>query len=495
MFESDSKFRKKQHSAAGGEPAAELPTSALGRLRLLVALDALLVEGSVTGAARSLDMGVPAMSRLLAQLRALYDDELVTRAGRRLVPTPFAEEMRPRVRALAAEAAELMQPKAAQQRERRASSVALKPPLVQHAPLAMKPTPLIEGAPDLGVIARRLAGIDADAAPKQRLARYIATIGAGVGHTRPLTEEEARDAMGIVLAGEADPIQIGALLVAMQYRGVTANELAGMVSAARRDFVPLNGGAPAADLDWPAYLSPRNTNPPWFLLAALLAARAGHRVLLHGFGRGLGPLDDALDAMAIPFCLSPDEAAGALETGGIAFLPLSAADQQLQALISLYRLFEMRSPLNLVVQLLNPLGARHTLLGVPSAGGRTLQRDAAARLDWPRLVAVGSNRDVAQATPFRTMPLAILDGSRTEEVSIPPVSPRLSSNTRSGFTALEYCVGLWTGRVRDDYAAETVVATAALALVAASGDRLDYDQAREHTRALWSRRNDRSVTR
>src|SRR5690554_6505014 len=162
MFESDSKFRKKQHSAAGGEPAAELPTSALGRLRLLVALDALLVEGSVTGAARSLDMGVPAMSRLLSQLRALYDDELVTRAGRRLVPTPFAEEMRPRVLALAAEAAELMQPKAVQQRERRASSLALMPPLVQHAPRAMRPTPLIEGEPDLGVIARRLAGIDAD---------------------------------------------------------------------------------------------------------------------------------------------------------------------------------------------------------------------------------------------------------------------------------------------------------------------------------------------
>ncbi|MEO3386737.1 glycosyl transferase family protein [Mesorhizobium sp. CAU 1741] len=467
----------------------ELPTSPLGRLRLLVALDALLVEGSVTAAARALDMGVPAMSRLLSQLRALYDDDLVTRTGRKLVPTPFAETLRPRVRALAAEAAELVHPKAVQERERRAGGSGLKPPLVQHAPLAMKPTPLIEGQPDHGVIVRRLAGIDGAAEPKQRLARYIATIGAGVGQTRPLTQDEAQDAVGIVLEGEADPIQIGALLVAMQYRGVTANELAGMASAARRNFIAIGTSSPAADLDWPAYLSPRNTNPPWFLLAALLVARAGHRVLLHGFGRGLGPLHEALDATGIPLCLSVDEAATTLRGGGIAYMPLSAADQQLQALMSLYRLFEMRSPLNMVVQLLNPLAAPRTIVGVPSAAGRTLQRDAAAALGWPGLLAVGSNRDVAQATPFRAMPLALLEAGHTKELSVRPVLPRLSSKARSGFTAAEYCLGLWDGRVRDDYALETVIATAALALMICGPRDSDFDQARRLARDLWSDRN------
>src|SRR5690606_8909323 len=145
-------------------------------------------------------------------------------------------------------------------------------PIVQHPPLAMKPTPMIEGEPDLGMIARRIAAIGPDAEPKRRLAGYIATIGAGAGRSRPLSEDEAADAFRIVLDGEADPIQIGALLVALQYRGVTPNELAGMVRAARARCMPLDR-EPAADLDWPAYLSPRSTRPPWFLLSARLVAR------------------------------------------------------------------------------------------------------------------------------------------------------------------------------------------------------------------------------
>lgn len=61
-----------------------------------------------------------------------------------------------------------------------------------------------------------------------------------------------------MLDGEADPIQIGALPVALQYRGVTTAELVGMARAARRPPAADRGGAGAPDLDWPAYRSPRN---------------------------------------------------------------------------------------------------------------------------------------------------------------------------------------------------------------------------------------------
>jgi DNA-binding transcriptional LysR family regulator len=51
-------------------------------LNLLPALDALLAEGSVTGAARSLGLSRSAMSRTLARLRAVTGDPLLVRAGR-----------------------------------------------------------------------------------------------------------------------------------------------------------------------------------------------------------------------------------------------------------------------------------------------------------------------------------------------------------------------------------------------------------------------------
>ncbi|MCW2307505.1 LysR family transcriptional regulator [Rhodobium gokarnense] len=66
-------------------------------LNLLVTLDALLAEGSVAGAARRLRLSPSAMSRALARLRATTGDPLLVRAGRGLVPTPRALELREEV--------------------------------------------------------------------------------------------------------------------------------------------------------------------------------------------------------------------------------------------------------------------------------------------------------------------------------------------------------------------------------------------------------------
>jgi DNA-binding transcriptional LysR family regulator len=69
-------------------------------LNLLVTLDVLLAEGSVARAARRLRLSPSAMSRALARLRAATGDPLLVRAGRMLVPTPRARELRERVGAL-----------------------------------------------------------------------------------------------------------------------------------------------------------------------------------------------------------------------------------------------------------------------------------------------------------------------------------------------------------------------------------------------------------
>ncbi|QKJ87125.1 LysR family transcriptional regulator [Paramixta manurensis] len=63
-------------------------------LNLLIALDALLTEGSVIGAARRLGLSASAMSRTLGRLRAVTGDPLLVRAGRQMVLTPHAEQMR-----------------------------------------------------------------------------------------------------------------------------------------------------------------------------------------------------------------------------------------------------------------------------------------------------------------------------------------------------------------------------------------------------------------
>jgi DNA-binding transcriptional LysR family regulator len=66
-------------------------------LNLLVTLDVLLAEGSVARAARRLRLSPSAMSRALARLREVTGDPLLVRAGRVLVPTPRALELRDQV--------------------------------------------------------------------------------------------------------------------------------------------------------------------------------------------------------------------------------------------------------------------------------------------------------------------------------------------------------------------------------------------------------------
>lgn len=77
---------------------------------LLLALDALYQAGSVTGAARRLNVSPPAMSHTLSRLRRTVGDPLFVRAGNRLVPTPRALAMRERVSRAATEIGALLRP-------------------------------------------------------------------------------------------------------------------------------------------------------------------------------------------------------------------------------------------------------------------------------------------------------------------------------------------------------------------------------------------------
>lgn len=83
---------------------------AMPDLNLLVTLDVLLSEGSVVRAAQRLQLSASAMSRALARLRQETGDPLLVRAGRGLVPTPRALELRDRVRQVVGDAEAVLRP-------------------------------------------------------------------------------------------------------------------------------------------------------------------------------------------------------------------------------------------------------------------------------------------------------------------------------------------------------------------------------------------------
>jgi DNA-binding transcriptional LysR family regulator len=79
-------------------------------LNLLTALDVLLEEGSVGGAADRLHLSQPAMSRTLGRIRRTTGDQILVRSGRAMVPTPYAIAVREDVAAVVHQAHTLLAP-------------------------------------------------------------------------------------------------------------------------------------------------------------------------------------------------------------------------------------------------------------------------------------------------------------------------------------------------------------------------------------------------
>ena len=67
-------------------------------LNLLVVLDAIMRDRSVTRAGQRLGLSQPAMSHALTRLRHMLKDELFIRSPNGMVPTPRAEELATPVR-------------------------------------------------------------------------------------------------------------------------------------------------------------------------------------------------------------------------------------------------------------------------------------------------------------------------------------------------------------------------------------------------------------
>lgn len=483
----------KRQTEAGTNVLPSDGAQPLANARLIVALDALLREGSVSRAAASLNIQVSAMSRLLGELRRYYSDEILVRATGGMRPTPFAESIRNRIRAVSEQlqdALTLHQDQIAngtpsEGETWEASTGWPAPPLAARVqdPLFASPTPAQS--------MMHLSRIGDNDDPSRRLAKYIGLIGPGAGRSRPLALSEAQDALAIILRGEADPVQIGALLIAMEYRGATVFELAGFAKAIRQESGLVGQVKDRPDLDWPAYVSPRWREAPWFIHAARLVASAGFKVLLHGsFGRGQGSgkFEQAARDAGMPIATSAVHARDLLRDGSLVYLPLGAVAPAVQSLMALHPTFEMRTPINACVNMINPLGARAMVVGAASHGRRALFRELAHHLDTPQILVVGGTRDIAQVRPEKTSYLFRRTNGYDQDILVGR-KDLCGPQPRGLLTQREYWNGIWSGAARDEHAEEIIIHTTAAALLAIAEEKNAlFEDMLQLSRKLWKQR-------
>lgn len=320
------------------------------------------------------------------------------------------------------------------------------------------------------------------------LAPFVHAMGRGPSRGRSLTQAEAEAAMTAMLLGDAAPEAVGALLMLMRYRGETAEEIAGFTRAARAglsDWQHLD-----AALDWPSYAAGRSRGLPWFLLSALLVARAGHPILLHGWNSNQNPVSDvrlAATALGIPLAGGPDDATAALKRQNIAYAPLEVLSPPLLSLLRLRDVLGLRSAVNTVCRMLNPTAALSSVQGVFHPPYRTLQQDAGALLGQQNLTVLKGAGGEFERHPGKAVELfGLASGHAVRRTA--PVRVDTQRRLADPDKDRSHLLDVWRGQVEDLWAAEIVVCTAGAALMCLRGGT-ELEPAEEDARALWATRH------
>jgi anthranilate phosphoribosyltransferase len=304
------------------------------------------------------------------------------------------------------------------------------------------------------------------------LAPFVQIVAKGKGRARALTQQEASDAMSIILSGQAEPEAVGALLMVLRLRGEEDAEIAGFTQALRAQVA---AKLPQADLDWPCYAAGRTRGAPLFLLAAKLVAQAGYRVALHGW-------NSHQNADANPRRALTDLN---LECSFLRYYPLETLSPEAFDLLKLRDTFGLRSCFNTVLRMWNPAQANASVQGVFHPSYRGLQSRAAELLGDQNLTVIKGGGGEFERNPAKE---AAVFGLRNG-IALNELAPAIVQDTRR-LHDLEKPIdlaGLWAGTVHDPFAQSTVTGTAALALWTV-GAAQTMAEAQSHAVSLWQNR-------
>ena len=325
------------------------------------------------------------------------------------------------------------------------------------------------------------------AAPEHPFAQYVRILGKGKSGTRSLNFDEAAAAFGMLLKGEADPLQMGAFLMLLRVKEETGEELAGFVSACRENMLTCPADL-TADLDWSSYAGKKNQHP-WFILSILLLVQAGYRVFIHGAeGHTEGRLytEQALRQLQLPVADDWDQVTKQLSDSGMSYLSLRTLCPPLDDMIQLRPLLGLRSPVHTLTRMLNPLGAPASIQSIFHPAYGELHQDADRILGQPRaLVFKGESGEVEIKPQADTRLMFLHDEHSSEQLYGRSIDHRVASVDTPSVEPLR---ALWRNEVEDSYGLDALLATAAAALCLLDPER-SLESSLELAGQLWTNRD------
>lgn len=309
-----------------------------------------------------------------------------------------------------------------------------------------------------------------DSTPDAVLAALVAKVVAG----RDLSAEETRAAFHPVMAGEAPPVLVAALLAALQAKGPAAAEVAGGARALAEVMVPVSVPRPDELLDTCGTGGGAVSTFNVSTAAALVAAGDGARVAKHGnrsFTSQCGSAD-VVEALGVRIEMTPERMARTLAETGATFMYAPLLHPAMRHVAPVRRQLGFHTIMNLLGPLANPAGAQRQVVGVADPAHLELVAGGLAALGRRRALVVHGAPGIDEVSPCGpTLVAELRDGQvssyrvEPEEMDIAPVrAEQLAGGPPSRNAEVIRAVlrGQERGAPRS-----AVVANAAAALVAA----------------------------
>lgn len=181
-----------------------------------------------------------------------------------------------------------------------------------------------------------------------------------------LAREEVRDAVAVMLDGQAGDVETAAFLTALHIKGETGEEILGAVEAIRDRMIAFDPGRPGA-IDTCGTGGDRAGTVNISTAAAVIVAACGVPVVKHGnrAASSKSGSSDVLAELGVAVEAEPTRLRSILDELGIAFLFAPRFHPGLRAVAPIRRRLPFRTVFNLVGPLCNPASPPFQVVGVP----------------------------------------------------------------------------------------------------------------------------------
>lgn len=313
--------------------------------------------------------------------------------------------------------------------------------------------------------------------------QFVRILARGRNASRDLSQEEAKQAMELLLAGKALPEQLGAFFMLMRVKEESAAELAGFAQACAPLWKDLQ-----ADIIWPSYAGKRR-QPLWYLLSMQLIKDAGYSILIHGTHGHTADRQYSADLchdFGIKSAEHHESASNLLNNENIAYLPCETLHPEFQTWLMTKHTLGLRSPMNTLLRLISPIGSSGVQSVFHPNYGKTHQ--AACDLIGKHALIMKGEGGEFEINPERTTQCIFTD--REGIIKVPGVQSHFEGKqTEPNKEAL---LSLWQNE-NDEYGLQATLRTTAVVLML-KDNKLEFEGAMKKARTLWQKRNLRAFS-